>query len=108
MEDEAGLRVLRLRGDLDAAAVTRFQSLRGREPAVVDVIDAGDVSFISSAGLAVMLRTTEASTAAGHRPVLRATSHPVDRLLQLTGMDGAFARPGATPDRAAESDEPTP
>jgi len=86
-------RVLCLRGDVDTAVATRFTSAQGR--VVVDAIDAGDVTFISSSGLALMLLCAEASTAAGHRPVLRASSRPIDRALQLAGIDTVFPRPGA-------------
>ncbi|UOY02021.1 STAS domain-containing protein [Blastococcus sp. PRF04-17] len=90
--EEGGRRVLCLRGDVDTAVATRFRRLQGRSPAVVDTIDAGDVTFISSSGLALMLLSGEASEAAGRRPTLRAASHPVERALQLAGMDDFFRR----------------
>ena len=92
--EEAGRRVLCLRGDVDTAVATHFRGLQGREPVVVDAIDAGDVSFISSSGLAVVLLSAEASRSAGRRPVLRSASHPVERALQLAGMGDVFLRPG--------------
>jgi anti-anti-sigma factor len=95
--EEGGRRVLCLRGDVDTAVATRFRSLQGRTPVVVDMIDAGQVSFISSSGLAVMLLSAEASVAAGRRPVLRASSHPVDRALQLAGMDDFLLRKAPAP-----------
>jgi anti-anti-sigma regulatory factor len=85
--------VLCLRGAVDTAVATRFTSSRGRERVVVDAIDAGSVTFISSSGLALMLLCIEASVAAGRNPVLRAASRPVDRALQLAGIDDAFRRP---------------
>jgi anti-anti-sigma regulatory factor len=94
IEHEAGdRRVLCLRGDVDTAVATRFTAGQGRERAVVDAIDADAVTFISSSGLALMLLCVEASLAAGRRPVLRASSHQVDRALQLAGIDAVFARP---------------
>jgi anti-anti-sigma factor len=95
--EEAGRRVLCLRGDVDTAVATAFKGLQGRDPVVVDAVDAGDVSFISSSGLAVMLLAAEASRAAGRQPLLRAASYPVDRALRLAGMDDFFLRPGSTP-----------
>ena len=89
----ADRRVLCLRGDVDTAVATRFTSSQGRERVVVDAIDAGSVTFISSSGIALMLLCAEASVAAGRNPVLRASSHPVDRALQLAGIDGIFPRP---------------
>jgi anti-anti-sigma regulatory factor len=92
VEDESGGRVLFLRGDLDSAVVARFWALRGAEPVVVDAIDAAAVTFISSTGVAVMLRCAEASAAAGRSPVLRASSHVVDRVLQISAIDHRFPR----------------
>src|SRR3954452_14031020 len=94
IEREAGgRRVLCLSGDGDSAAVAEFRGRQGSIPVVVDVIDAGAVSFLGSAGLAVMVRYAEAGTVAGRRLVLRAASGPVDRLLRLAGMESVFSRP---------------
>jgi anti-anti-sigma factor len=94
VEDEGpGRRVLCLRGDVDTAVAVQFRTLQGREPAVVDAIDAGAVSFISSSGLTVMLLCAEASATAGHRPLLRASSPPVARALRLAGLESAFPGP---------------
>ena len=99
VENEGSLRVLCLRGDVDSAVVARFrEQLRASRPVVLDAIDAAGVSFISSTGLAVMIRCVESSLAAGRRPVLRASSHPVDRLLQMSGMDDLFPRAPGTPE----------
>ena len=87
--------VLWLHGDVDTAVATRFTSARKRERVVVDAIDAGGVTFISSSGIALMLLCIEASVAAGRRPVLIAASHPVDRALQLAGIADVFTRPEA-------------
>jgi anti-anti-sigma regulatory factor len=85
--------VLCLRGAVDTAVATRFTGAQGRQRVVVDAIDAGGVTFISSTGLALMLLCAEASVAAGRRPVLRTASHQVDRALQLAGIDTVFPRP---------------
>ncbi len=94
IEREAADRwVLCLRGDVDTAVATRFANSQARQRIVVDAIDAGAVTFISSSGLALMLLCAEASVAAGRHPVLRSASHPVDRALQLSGIDTVFPRP---------------
>ena len=85
--EDADRWVLCLRGDVDTAVATRFASSQGRQRVVVDAIDAGGVTFISSSGLALMLLCAEASVAAGRHPVLRAASRPVDRALELSGID---------------------
>ncbi len=91
--DDAERRVLCLRGNVDTAVATRFAHAQRRDRVVVDAIDAGAVTFISSSGLALMLMCIEASRAAGRFPVLRAASRPVDRALQLAGIDSLFPRP---------------
>jgi anti-anti-sigma factor len=98
VEDEDDQRVLFLRGDLDAAVVATFQAAQRAEPVVVDAIDAGAVTFMSSTGVAVMLLAVQASLAAGRSPVLRAASHFVDRLLRMSGIDDVFRRPHDTRD----------
>jgi anti-anti-sigma factor len=103
IEHEAGgRRVLCLSGDVDSAAVAEFQSLQGRRPAVVDAIDAGAVTFLGSAGLAVMVRYAEAGAVVGRRPVLRATSAPVEQLLRAAGLETFFARPERVQRRAGD------
>ena len=86
-------RVLCLRGDVDTAVATRFTSSQGRDRVVVDAIDAGGVTFISSSALALMLLCVEGSRAAGRQPMLRAASRPVDRALRMAGIDSVFPRP---------------
>jgi anti-anti-sigma factor len=114
IEHEAGgRRVLRLSGDVDSVTVAEFESRQGGLPVVVDVIDAGAVSFLSSAGLAVMVRNVQSAAAAGRQPVLRAASGPVERLLQVTGMESFFPRPEAFPPATGDetpgsSDDPRP
>jgi anti-anti-sigma factor len=89
----ADRRVLWLRGDVDTEVATRFTSSQGRRGPVVDAIDAGGVTFISSSGLALLLICVEASRAAGRHAMLRAASHPVDRGLRMAGIDRVFPRP---------------
>jgi anti-anti-sigma factor len=91
--EEADRWVLCLRGDVDTAVATRFANSHRRQRVVVDAIDAGGVTFISSSGLALMLLCAEASIAAGRHPVLRAASRPVNRALELSGIDNVFPRP---------------
>jgi anti-anti-sigma factor len=95
--------VLCLTGDVDTAVATRFTSAQGRQRVVVDAIDAGGVTFISSSGLALLLLCAEASLAAGRQPVLRAASHQVDRALRLAGVDSVFPRPGPERETPAEA-----
>jgi anti-anti-sigma factor len=97
IEHEAGgRRVLCLSGDVDSTAVAEYESRQGRLPVVVDVIDAGAVSFLSSAGLAMMVRCAQAAATVGRHPVLRAASAPVNRLLRAAGVESYFPRSEST------------
>ena len=88
VEAEGDRRILFLRGDIDAAVVARFTKGQGREPPAVDAIDAGAVTFLSSRGIAVLLRCSEAAVAAGRdRPALRSASRVTTRVLDLAGLD---------------------
>jgi len=93
--EPGGRRVLTLSGDVDSATVADFEGRQGRLPVVVDAIDAGAVTFLGSAGLAVMVRYAEAAAADGRPPVLQAASGQVDRLVRAAGLDTYFVRPGA-------------
>jgi anti-anti-sigma factor len=105
-------RVLCLRGDVDTAVATRFASAQRRDKVVVDAIDAGAVTFISSSALALMVMCAEASITAGRHPVLRAASHQVDRALQLAGLESLFPRPepgsGSRPPAGTRAEEAPP
>jgi anti-anti-sigma factor len=109
VEDEGGRRVLCLRGDIDSAVVARFRNAHGRGWPDIDSIDAGAVSFISSTGLAVMLRCSDAAVAAGRqRPVLRSASSVTKRVLQLAGLDSALLRPAPTGGGGEQAAGPAP
>lgn len=104
IEHEAGgRRVLCLSGHVDSATVAEYEKRQGRFPVVVDAIDARTVSFLSSAGLALMVRCcAEAAATVGRRPVLRGASAPVNRLLRAAGIEGYFPRPEAMPPSAGD------
>lgn len=88
VEADGDRRILRLRGDIDSAVVARFQQQQGREPPAVDAIDAGAVSFLSSRGIAVLVRCAEAAVAAGRQPPALLSASPVTtRVLDLAGLD---------------------
>ena len=88
VEVDGESRILRLQGDIDSAVVARFQAEQGRETPAVDAIDAGAVSFLSSTGIAVLVRCAEAAVAAGRGPpALRAASPVTTRVLDLAGLD---------------------
>lgn len=73
-------------GELDlVTAPSLEQALRdadGRGPVVLDL---GELSFMDSSGLAVVLRVVKRSQAEGGRLTVRPGDGPVLRLLKLTG-----------------------
>jgi anti-anti-sigma factor len=88
VESEGDRRILHLRGDVDSAVVARFAEEQGRELPAIDAIDAGAVSFLSSTGIAVLVRFAEAALAAGRDPpALRSASPVTMRVLDLAGLD---------------------
>ena len=88
VEADGDRRILVLRGDIDSAVVARFSKDQGRELAAIDAIDAGDVSFLSSTGIAVLVRFEEAALAAGRNPQALRNAAPVTiRVLDLAGLD---------------------
>ncbi|NYJ08071.1 STAS domain-containing protein [Petropleomorpha daqingensis] len=92
---EAGETVLVLAGEIDAAVVTAFDEEQGSDPVPVDAIDAGEVTFIASVGVALLLRWVEAGPPGG--PVLRRSSPRLDRFLELTRLTDVFRRPPEPP-----------
>ncbi|MPQ99083.1 hypothetical protein GB931_14360 [Modestobacter sp. I12A-02628] len=82
-------RVLCLAGDVDEATVHAFTDRYGREPARVDVVDAGSATSLSAPALQLVLDHLDAAGLAG-RPVAVHGSPVVQRLL-------ADVRPGAAP-----------
>jgi anti-anti-sigma factor len=82
--------VLRLTGEVDAAVVDRFTADPDHQPAPVTAIDAGAVTFISSAGVALMLRWAQAASTDGRPVLLRRSARCVDRVLQQMGLHAQF------------------
>ncbi|WP_280426357.1 STAS domain-containing protein [Nocardia carnea] len=85
-----GTTVVTVHGEVDMASAPQLQAAledaqRGGNPLVVDM---SEVGFLGSAGLSVLLVTTEAAGAAGLRVV---ASDAVRRPIELTGLDKMLA-----------------
>jgi anti-anti-sigma factor len=106
IEAEGDRRVLVFRGNVDSAAAAHFQAAHGRDRVVVDAIDAGSVTFISSSGISLMVMYLEAAAAAGRRPVLRSASREVEHVLRWAGLADLFPR--AAPGEEGGGDPPSP
>ena len=93
-ERREGVAELALSGDLDMSATFRL------EPALDRVFDDGDVrelvldldgvTFVDSAGLGLMLATHERSRAARTRMAIVRARPEVQRVFELTGVEGVL------------------
>ena len=89
VEDEAGVRVVRLRGALDAFSAPSLRDDLRREvvarPAVV-ALDLSDLEFLGVAGLSVLLEMQQLADEAGTAMLVVGSPAPlVERLLGLVG-----------------------
>jgi anti-anti-sigma factor len=75
-----------VRGELDLATVGTLEAELNRPPGPI-VLDLSGVSFIDSAGLTLLLRTTRNGCAIGN------VSPAVSRLFRVTGFEDTLLRP---------------
>ena len=79
-------------GELDASTSPSLAAAFAELPAgsgQVDV-DLGDVTFIDSSGLRILIALSDRATAEGRKVVVSGASNPVRRLLEITGLDSMF------------------
>ena len=87
---EGDRQVLRLAGDIDTDAVLAFEQSGMSDGRVITVVDLTEVTFLSSTGVAFVIRQTQPARNQGHLPVLRGLTHSARRILQLTGTSALF------------------
>lgn len=92
VEQEPDRTVCRLGGDLDAEQASRLRAVLAEQlddghDAVVDLSGLG---FIDSSGLGVLVGALKRFEAAGHSLRLRAPTTSLQRVLDMTGLAGAF------------------
>lgn len=90
VEQEGGVAVLRLRGEIDEVAVAaydRAHTCGGTAPAV---IDASAVTFLDCRGLRFLVREGAAARRSGCVPALRRPPRVVRRVLDATGARALF------------------
>jgi anti-anti-sigma factor len=87
---EGDTQVLRLAGDIDTDAVVAFEQSGVSDGRVISVVDLKEVTFLSSSGVALLIRQTQPARDQGHLPMLRGLTHPFRRILQLTGAVALF------------------
>ena len=94
MGREGDSQVLRLVGDIDTEAVNAFEQSGVSEGRVMDVVDLTEVTFLSSTGVALLVRQTQATRDRGDLPVLRGLTDRARRILHITGTVALFHEVG--------------
>jgi anti-sigma B factor antagonist len=88
-----GTVVLSVGGELDTLTAPELE--RALDPlltgAAVPVLDLGEVTFLASSGLAVLIRAAHRVTAQGRTLAVVAASRAVTRPLEVTGSDQLFS-----------------
>jgi anti-anti-sigma factor len=90
LEREEDQTVLRLVGEIDMDVVERLASINNWRPPVVDAIDAGGVTYLSSMGVGYMVRVLERSRAQGRAALVRSASPMAKRVLSRSGLAEMF------------------
>lgn len=90
MDREGDTQVLRLVGDIDTDAVNAFEQSGVSGGRVIDVVDLEGVTFLSSTGIALLVRQTQLARDRGDLPVLRGLTDRARRLLHITGTTALF------------------
>lgn len=98
-----GVRVLHVVGELDTLTAPLLQARLGEQLAEVDrlVLDLTDVTFLGSAGLAVLVGAKDDADGRGARLLLVPGSRIVRRALEATGLMQLFAVADDVPDALA-------
>ncbi|WP_354644759.1 STAS domain-containing protein [Kitasatospora camelliae] len=74
--------------DLDAAPRLRRELTHALDAHREVLLDLSRVTFMDCSGLGALVRARNQTDRTGSRLVLRGVSHPVARLLRLTGLTG--------------------
>jgi anti-sigma B factor antagonist len=86
--DSDGARIIHISGRLDTLTAPEFEEPLRRAieeyPAVV--LDCGQLDYVSSAGLRVLLAGQKAATASGHSLALSGVSDAVREVFDMTGF----------------------
>ena len=97
--------------DLDTAPAVRDEVLGHLHGGVSVHLDLGDVTFMDSSGLHVLLATTRRASLVGAELRLVRVSARVQRLLELTGTEAVLhqaaspSEPAAIPSQAADQSD---
>jgi anti-anti-sigma factor len=87
---EGDTHVLRLVGDIDTDAVNAFEQSAVSDGRAISVVDLKEVTFLSSSGVALLIRQTQPARDGGDLPVLRGLTDCARRIMQMTGTMALF------------------
>jgi anti-anti-sigma factor len=92
VEDGADGPVLRMRGDVDAPVVQRFESEQPVDRGTIVAVDCSEMAYIDSIGLSLLVRWAQERSAAGHPALIRNASERFARVLYTAGIESMFVR----------------
>ena len=90
MGGEGGAQVLRLVGEIDMEVVIAFEQSGVSEARVISAVDLEKVTFLSSTGVTLLIRQTQAARDRGELPALGGLTDSTRRILQITGTAPLF------------------
>ncbi|MBN1484498.1 MAG: STAS domain-containing protein [Chloroflexia bacterium] len=88
-----GVQVVSVSGSVDAGTAEKFEQglmplTQGQEPRVL--VDMSDLSYMSSAGLRILLSAQKAAKAQSGEVILVAMQEPVQEVFAMVGFDVLF------------------
>jgi anti-anti-sigma factor len=89
--DQDGMSVLRLRGEVDSAAVAAWRAAAPAGPRSPVAVDASAATYLDCRGLRLLVQETEGARRSGRLPELRGPSRLVRRMVELSGAAPLFA-----------------
>jgi anti-anti-sigma factor len=84
--------VLLLTGDVDAPLVDALEREQGGSELRVVAVDVGGLTYIDSAGLALLVRWARDARREGRPAQIRSTTPRFERVLEVAGLDALFVR----------------
>jgi len=94
LEHEPGGPVVHLRGDVDGPVVQGWDAERAVEAPSIVAVDVAALTYIDSAGLALLVRWARDRAHAGMPAVLRGATPRFDQVLDMIGVSSMFVREG--------------
>ncbi len=91
MQDTADGQVLHLCGDVDAEVVKEAEAACPLDVSRIVAADVGELTYIDSTGLSLLVRWALGAAAAGRPAEIRSRTPRFDRVLEVAGLSPLFA-----------------